>query len=143
MKKIEEEIVGTILKHSDELLNENWLSISEMLKEVPDGKINVGLAVAIDWSEASPKVKTVISYSRKWKDEREDELDDPNQPRLNLQADLTIPTPSVGGEQASATASPNDSEPPGNTTIPPEPNGGQNGDGKPKRGRKAKESPVE
>ncbi len=85
MKEIEKQITGTIVRHADELLNENWASIAEMLKEVPDGKINVGLSVAIDWSEAAPKVKTIISYSRKWKDEREDELDDPNQVRLKLE----------------------------------------------------------
>ena len=112
MKKLDTEIIETILRHSTELLNENWQSIAEMLEDTPDGKISVGLAVAIDRSESSPKVKTVISYSRKWKDEREDELDDPNQPRLNLEGASNVSLTIVGenGAQDGETAPPTDVE---------------------------------
>lgn len=121
MKEIEKEIIQTAIKHAEELLNENWPSISEMLKETPDGKINIGLAVALDWSEVKPKVKTVISYSRKWKDEREDELEDPNQTRLNFRGEVVPDEPATVEMTLSA--------------CEPEPEAE-----KPKRGRKSKES---
>ncbi len=133
MKDIEKNIIQTILKHSDELLTENWQGIAQTLKEAADGKINVGLAVAIDWSEAAPKVKTVISYSRKWKDEREDELEDPNQTRLSfgggVQVEVHLPDqaeepPAVNGEAVVVLADP-----------------GSNGEAEPpKRKRRSRES---
>ena len=144
MKEIETQIIGTVIRHSDELLHENWNSIAEMLKEVPDGKINIGLAVALDWSEASPKVKTVISYSRKWKDEREDELEDPNQERLAFGGvAVTARDTEMNFGQEPPEATPGDATPPQSdiepgpdTNLPPE----ANGEPRPKRGRKSKVS---
>jgi hypothetical protein len=90
MTETQTKIVDTIIRHVRELLDENAASIFQTLSEIPDGKLGVGFKVALDWSSPPrPKVKTGITYARNWKDEREDELDDPNQ--------ISLPGLTVGG----------------------------------------------
>lgn len=108
MKQIEQDITSTIDRHVKELLDVNWASIAEMLKDTPDGKIGIGFKAAIDWSEAKPKVKTTITYARQWKDEREDELEDPNQSRMDFaEGNGQFPP----GEEGVTAAGPAEAEP--------------------------------
>ena len=54
-----------------------------MIKESGD-KGGLTLAVAVDWTEKAPKVRTKLSFATKCTDERCDEVADPDQPELPI-----------------------------------------------------------
>ena len=72
----------TILEHVQVLIEKHFDEVAKLLAESEDKAIAVRFGVKLDTSEAKPKVKTTIGFSKPYTDEVTTELDDPLQVRL-------------------------------------------------------------
>lgn len=83
--KREESILSRILEAQADLLRKHWPKISGIRNGADDSTVTITFSSLVDASGPKPHILTRISYAQRFKDEREDWVDDPNQPRLPLE----------------------------------------------------------
>lgn len=81
----DQQIRERFLARAGELLDAHWPEILEMIEEDEGNRATVKFSASIDKSESNSKLKTSITFSTSHKDERIDEIGDPNQLTLNVE----------------------------------------------------------
>ena len=77
-----EEIKNRFLIRCDELWSLHEAEFLEVLEEAESRKINVTFVAALDFAESTAKLASSIRFAQVVKDIKQDDFDDPNQPKL-------------------------------------------------------------
>lgn len=77
-------IIAGIVQAQLDLLTQHWTQIQAIRDADDSSEVSISLSSAVNSSGPRTQVVTKISYSQKYKDEREDFIDDPNQTKMNI-----------------------------------------------------------
>ncbi len=80
----EAQIIDKLCDQIRDLLKVHWPKITELRDDDENSQVSIGFATEVNCAGSTPSIKTKISYSQRFKDEIEERLDDPNQPKLNI-----------------------------------------------------------
>lgn len=70
-----------------DLLTSHWERMRDIRSTADGSKLTTTLSIEVDDSGVRPKVKTKISYARKFSDDREIYVDDPSQTQMSFSED--------------------------------------------------------
>ncbi len=82
-----EDIKDKFIERCGELWDTHESEFMGVLSDSEKKCVNLTFRAELDFSESTAKLTTTMSFSQVMKDRKEDDFDDPKQPRLGLEAD--------------------------------------------------------